>query len=217
MWLGLSATGNIGADKLIARNVVVNKVSAKIQMLDGKLEVKDLRADLLGGRHTGEWKVDFTSDPPRYTMNGMLDRVALGQFTTAMDNAWITGVATAKYRIDAFGVTPAELSASATGTLEIEASNGLLRPLVLSEGDSPLQMRHLTASLVLHASKFEIQEGALDSESTQYQLTGTASLGRVLNLKLTRDGAPGFNITGTLTQPRVTPLPAPNAQAALRR
>jgi hypothetical protein len=215
--LALNATGKISADKLTVRSLVVNKVFAKVQMQEGKLKVEEARADLLGGRHTGEWKADFTSEPPRYTLSGMLDRVALGQFTTAMDNAWITGVATAKYRIDAFGVTPAELSASATGTLEIEASNGLLRPLVLSEGDSPLQMRHLTASLVLHASKFEIQEGALDTESTQYQLTGTASLGRVLNLKLTRDGAPGFNITGTLTQPRVTPLAAPNAQAALRR
>lgn len=216
IWLGLNAIGKITADKLTVRNLVVNKVSATVQMQDGKLKVEEVRADLLGGRHTGEWKADFTSQPPRYTVSGMLDRAALGQFAAAIDNAWITGVATAKYRVDASGLTAGELFASATGTLQIEARNGLLRPLVLSVGDGPLQMRHLTASLLLRAGKFEIQEGDLETESTQYQLTGTASLGRVLNLKLTRDGAPGFNITGTLTQPRVAPLAAPNAQAALR-
>jgi hypothetical protein len=215
--LGLNATGKITADKLTVHDGLVNKVSAEVQVQGGKLEVKNLRADLLAGRHLGDWKADFTSQPPHYSASGVLDRVALGQFATAMDNAWITGVVTAKYRLDASGLTLGELLASATGTLQIEARNGLLRPVVLSEGDGPLQMRHLAANLALRAGKFEIQEGNLETERTRYQLSGTASLGRVLNLKLTRDGAPGFNITGTLTQPRVTPLAAPNAQAALRR
>jgi hypothetical protein len=214
--LALDATGNLSADKLVVRGVVAAKVSAKVQMEEGKLELKDLRADLLGGRHLGDWKADFTSQPPRYTVSGGVDRLALGQLATAMDNAWVTGVATAKYRVDASGLTPSELLNSATGTLQIEARNGLLRPAVLSEGEGPLQMRHLIASLALRAGKFEIQSGDLETENAPYQLTGTASLGRVLNLKLSRDGAPGFNITGTLTQPRVAPLAAPNAQAALR-
>jgi hypothetical protein len=38
-----------------------------------------------------------------------------------------------------------------------------------------------------------------------------------LNLKLTHDGIPGFSITGTLTQPRITPLATPSAQVALQR
>jgi hypothetical protein len=214
--LVLDATGNLSADKIVVRGVIVNKVSAKVQMQGGKLEVKDLRAELLGGRHLGGWSVDLTAQPPRYTINGSLDHVALGQLAAAMDNAWITGVAAAKYQMNASGLTASELLASASGTLQIEARDGLLRSVVLSEGDGPLQMRHLNASLALREGEFEIQEGGLETEVAQYQLTGTASLGRVLNLKLTRDGSPGFNITGTLTQPRLTPLVAPNAQAALR-
>ncbi|MGH9500239.1 MAG: AsmA family protein [Terriglobales bacterium] len=214
--LGLNATGTISADKVTARNLVASKVSARVEARDGKLEIKDLRADLLGGRHSGEWKADFTSERPRYTISGTLDRVALGRFATAVDNAWLAGVATAKYRIDAAGLTPGDLLTSAAGTVQIEARNGLLRPLVLSEGGGPLQMHSLNASLALRGGKFEIEQGGLDTEEGRYQLTGTASPGHV-NLRLTRDGAPSFNITGTLTQPRVTPVAAPNAQAALRR
>jgi AsmA family len=215
--LGLDASGNLSADKVLLHAVVANQVSAKVQMKSGKLEITDLRADLLGGRHLGDWKVDFTSQPPRYTINGEVDRLALGQLAAAIDNAWITGTATGKYQIDASGFTPAELSASAIGTLQIDARNGVLRPVVLSMGDGPVQMRHLVGGLSLRAGQFDIQHGDLETEIAHYQLTGTASLGRVLNLKLSRDGAPGFNITGTLTQPRVTPLAAPSAQAALRR
>ena len=214
--LALNVNGTLSVDRVVVHNVIANKGSARVQLQDGKLEIKDLRAELLGGHHAGEWKVDFTTQPPSYTLSGGVDRLVLGQFATAIDNAWISGVASAKYRLNAVGLTLGELLASATGTLQIEARNGQLRPMVLSEGDGPLQMRHLAASLVLREGKFEIQEGDLETETAQYQLTGTASLGRVLNLKLSHGGAPGFNITGTLTQPRVTPVAAPNAQAALQ-
>jgi hypothetical protein len=37
-----------------------------------------------------------------------------------------------------------------------------------------------------------------------------------LNLKLTREGAPGFNVTGTLTEPHVSPTVSPETQAELK-
>jgi hypothetical protein len=48
-----------------------------------------------------------------------------------------------------------------------------------------------------------------------YQLSGTASWSRVLDIKLAREGVRGFNITGTLNQPHVT-LTTPETQAALK-
>ena len=215
--LALDATGTLSADKISVHGVVVNKASAKVQLQNGKLEIKDLRAELLGGHHVGEWKADFTSLPPRYSATGAVDRLALGQLATAMNNPWITGSATAKYRIEASGLATGELLRSAAGTLHIDVRDGLLRHVVLSEADGPLQMRRLAATLVLQEGKFDIQDGHLETPADNYQLSGTASLARVLNLKLAREGAPGFSITGTLTQPHVTPLAAANAQAALRR
>lgn len=215
--LPLNATGNLTADKIVLHNITVNKVSAKVQLHEGKLEVRDLRAEFLGGRHLGELNADFTALPPHYSASGALERVALGQFAPATNNAWIAGLGVAKYRVEASGIAPGDVLASATGTLQIEARNGVLRPVVLAQGEGPLQMRFLTASLALRQGQFEVLEGKLETERAPYRLTGTASLGRVLNLKLTRDGVPGFSITGTLTQPRITPLATPGAQVALQR
>jgi hypothetical protein len=77
-------------------------------------------------------------------------------------------------------------------------------------------MQRLAAQLSLHNGKFEIQEGKLDTPTGIFQVSGTASLTRVLNLKLTREGAPGFNVTGTLTEPHVSPIVSPETQAELK-
>jgi hypothetical protein len=214
--VALHASGKLSADKIVVRGVVVSKVSSTIQLQDGKIEFKDLRAELLGGRHVGDWKVDFTSQPPRYSGNGVLDHLALGDLASVMNNAWITGVANAKYQVDASGLAPSELLASATGTSQVEVTNGTFPHIMLTENRA-LQVQRLTAHFTIRAGDFAIQDGFLQTAGDEYRLIGTASLARSLDLKLTRDGAPGFNITGTLTQPRVTPLAAANAQAALRR
>jgi hypothetical protein len=70
--------------------------------------------------------------------------------------------------------------------------------------------------LRLHDGKFEIEEGKLQTPSSIYQLSGTASLNRVLDIKLAREGARGFNVTGTLSQPHVVMNPTPETQAALK-
>jgi hypothetical protein len=47
-------------------------------------------------------------------------------------------------------------------------------------------------------------------------LSGTASLGQILDLKLARSGAPGFSITGTVTKPRVAPSTIQETEAVLK-
>jgi hypothetical protein len=217
--MALKANGRLSADKIVVHTTLVaGKVSSTVQVQDGKIEFKDLRADLLGGRHVGEWKTDFTSQPPRYTFSGVLDRVALSQLATSTSSPWITGTgtATAKYQVDASGLAPSELLVSATGTSQVELINGAFPLIILVEHDG-LKVQHLIARLALRAGRVEVQDGHMETAGDEYQLSGTASLDRILNLKLTRDSAPGFSITGTLAQPRVTPLAAANAQAALRR
>jgi hypothetical protein len=112
------------------------------------------------------------------------------------------------------GLDAAELFASATGTLKVDARDGLLLHVVVDEG--PLQMHRFAASLSLHEGKFEIHEGTLQTSTGAYQLSGTASLTRMLDLKLTREGIPGFNVTGTVMEPRVSPIVSPDTQAELK-
>ncbi len=214
--LTVHAAGKLTANRVVVRKLVANRVSANVELDKGKLRLSDLRGDVLGGRHAGEWQADFTVKPPEYSGSGVLERIALNQLSESMNDDWITGSATATYRAKASGLDATALFASAISTLKVDARDGLLRHFALAEGTGPLQMHRLAVHLSLHDGKFEIQEGKLETPAGIYQVSGTASLTRILNLKLTQAGAAGFNVTGTLMEPHVSPILTPETQAALK-
>ena len=214
--LTVHAAGRLTADRVVIRKLAGTRVSAELELGEGKLRLSDLRGDVLGGRHVGEWEADFTAESPEYSGSGTLERVALNQLSESMNDDWVTGSAAATYRVKASGLDATELFASASSTLTVNARDGLLRHVALAEGSGPLQMHRLAVRLFLHDSKFEIQEGKLETPAGVYRVSGTASLTRILNLKLTQEGAPSFNITGTLTEPHVSPILTPETRAALK-
>ena len=212
--LRVNAVGKIAANHVLIHKLAASKVSANVELNAGRLRLSDLHAGILGGNHLGEWKADFATKPPQYTLSGTLGQVALTQLADAMNDGWISGSATATYHASASGLTASELLASATGTLQVQARDGVLPHIVLTEG--PLAMRRLAARLVLREGKFEIEDGKLETSDGSYQVSGTVSLDRMVNLKLVREGAPGFNITGSLTAPHVSQAANPETRAALK-
>ncbi len=212
----LHAVGRITASRVLIHNLAANRASAEVELEQGRLQLSKLRADLLGGRHTGEWQVDFTVTPPTYQGNGTLERIALGQIADAMNDPWITGTANVEYRADTLGWTRAELQSHADASFQVEARDGSLPHLTLAGDSTPLRVNRFVGRLLLRDGKFEINPGKLQTPDGIYQLSGTASPGRVLDFKLARDGTRGFNITGTLHQPRVAATSAPETQAALK-
>jgi len=214
--LTVNAVGKLAANRVVVRKLVGNRVSATVELNKGKVRLSDLRGDVLGGKHLGEWEADFTAKPPAYGGSGTVERIALDQLSEAMKDDWITGSATTTYRVKTSGLDAGELFASATSTLWVDARDGVLRHVALAEGNGPLQMHRLAARMFLRNGKFEIQQGKLETPAATYQLNGTASLTRVLDLKLTREGAAGFNITGTVMEPHVSAIVAPETRAALK-
>ena len=214
--LTLGTTGKLTVDRVTIQNLVATRVSAQVALDGGRLRLSNLRADLLGGKHLGEWTADFTVKPPEYSGTGTLQRVDLRELAEAMHDGWITGTAFADYRASASGVDAAELLPSAKANLRVEAHDGSLPHIALAEGNEPLHIHRLVGNFVLRDGRFEIQQGKLETAGGIYQLSGTASLTRTLDLKLVRDGAPGFNITGPLTEPRVAPVKAQETRAALK-
>ena len=63
----LHAIGKLTANPVVIHNLVANRVSAEVELEQGRLQLSDLRGDVLGGRHSGEWQVDFTVNPPPFT------------------------------------------------------------------------------------------------------------------------------------------------------
>jgi len=210
------AAGHISADKLLVRGLLATKVSANLALENGTVIASELHADLLGGKHTGEWKANFLAKPPVYTGRGKLDHFTLGQLAEEMHDGWVTGTASAGYQTTASGLSATELFSSVDASLQVEARDGTLPHIELGEQAGPLHLKHLSARLILHDRIFEIQDGRLETPGGTYQLSGTASFGQTLDLKLARSGATGFNITGTLTRPRVAPATIQETEAVLK-
>jgi hypothetical protein len=212
----LHAVGRLAVDRMLIHKLVATGISANTELEDGKLRLSDLRGNVLGGRHTGEWKADFTVKPPKYTGSGTFEHAALGQLADAMHDGWISGTASASYEAAGSGWNVADLLTSANASLQIEAQDARLPHIVLGGTTAPLQVQRFIGQFVVRGGKLEIQNGRIETASGNYQMNGTASFARDLDITLSRDGGHGFNITGTLTEPRVAPVVAPETRAALK-
>jgi len=212
----VNASGKVNADHMIIGKVKASSVRADMELKKGKLCISAFRANLLGGRHDGEWQADFTVQPPQYRGTGSFQHVQLERLADSMNGDWITGTAIVSYQVSTSGLTASELSSSATANLQISVSEGSLPHLMLADTGTPLQMSHLAAQLRLRDAKVEIQTGQIETGLDVFHLSGSASLAQILDLQLTRDDASGFSITGTLSQPHVSQLAPSESRAALK-
>jgi hypothetical protein len=180
------------------------------------LRILGLHADVLGGRHEGSWTLDFTSKAPSYKGEGSFDHVALARLADLMRDGWVNGTASATYQASATGWSTTELFNSADAVLQVKLENGAFPHIVLANGAGGLRASRFVGKVALRNSRLEFSESKLDMASGIYQVSGVASLGRTLNVKLTRDGAHGYEITGPLNAPRVARIEPPEARAALK-
>jgi hypothetical protein len=212
----LHAVGKFTATRVLIHNLLANQVSVGVELDQSVLKLSNLEGDVLGGRHTGNWQVDFTVNPPAYRGRGTLDYVELGQIADAMHDNWIAGTASVEYHAESSGWSRADLLANVNAGFQVEAHDTSLPHLTLAGESDPLRISELAGRLLLRDGKFEIEQGKLQTPANIYQLSGTASMNRVIDIKLARDGARAFNITGTLSQPHVAAGTAADTQAALK-
>jgi len=212
----IHASGQLKANHVLIGKLSGTNLSANIDLDEGQLRVSDLHGDILGGKHEGEWLADFTVMPPVYKGSGTLDHVSLPEVAKAMHDGWVTGTASARYRLTSMGFSTGELLHSADASLMVDVHDGSLPHISLASGTGPLQVRRLQAQIILQDGKFKIREGKLECPGSIYQFSGSASLGQILDVKLVRDSSHGFSITGTVTEPRVTPT-TQETQAALKQ
>jgi hypothetical protein len=209
------ATGAVAADRLVVRNLLAERVSAKVALEGGQLRLSDLRADVFGGKQRGEWRADFTARPPVYSGSGTIDSATLNQLAEAMRENWITGTVSAKYQIAFAGFSAAQLMDSAKGDLHFNMRDGLFPHVLVAS--APLQVRRFTGTLAIRKGEMELEGAALDSPGTSYAVTGRVSSNKKLDLKLVPEGSPGLTVTGTLSDPRVAPIHRAETQTALKR
>jgi AsmA family/AsmA-like C-terminal region len=216
VFMDLDASGRVSAKRLVLGSLTGTQVTANLQLQKGKLRIADLRCEVLRGKHAGEWTADFTTKPPIYTGGGTLERVSLGQVAETMHDGWITGGGSATYHVTASGYTMGELLDSAEGGAQFEMRDGILPHIELTSGNGPLHVRRFKGQVTLRDGVFAIKEGKLQAASGIYEVSGTASLGRKLSIRIAQDGSHAFNVTGTVEEPSVVLVSGPETQAALK-
>ena len=87
----IHAAGRLTAGRVLIHNLVANRVSSQVELEQGHLQLSNLRAEVLGGQHAGQWLVDFTVNPPACRGTGTLEKIALVQVADVMHDSWITG------------------------------------------------------------------------------------------------------------------------------
>jgi hypothetical protein len=209
------ASGRVTAEHLLVQDLDASRVSANVSLDSGKLLISDLNADLLGGKHQGEWRADFSVKPAVCNGSGSMAAISLARLADAMKDPWIAGTANASYELK--GTCPADFWTSAEGTLQFDVTDGILTHVSLAEDAGPLRVTRLSGKARLQAGKLEIKDAKLDSPGGTFLVNGTASLKRELDLKLATapNGVPvvGYTITGTLAEPRVSRSAGAETQA----
>ena len=213
-FLAMHGKGTLSADQVVIHQLTAHRVSAVVELENGRLHLSNLQGEILGGKHHGDWTADFTGNVPVYRGTGVLEEAELGELATAMHDNWVSGTATANYRATASGITAAELLSSANASLQIEARDGFFPHLALTGGSGSLRMNHFAGRLLLRDRQIEVDPGKLATPGGIYQIGGTVSLAGVLDLKLLREGTHSFSVTGTLAAPLV--LQVPETRAALK-
>lgn len=212
------ASGRVTTQQLLAQGLAATHVSANVSLDSGKLQISELNADFLGGKHRGEWRTDFRAKPTVCIGSGSVTGISLARLADAMKDQWIAGTANTSYEVK--GTCPAEFWTLAEGTLQFDVRDGTLPHISLAEDMGALKVTRFSGKARLQAGRLDIKDAKLDSVGGKFLVSGTASWKRDLDMKLARipsgGAASAYTITGTLAEPRVIRLAGPETQARLK-
>ncbi len=212
----IDATGSVTIGKLVLKGVPAQKVTANLAITPQGFSLTGIKAEVFGGKYTGQLSSDFRGGTPVYESKGKLQGIAFNNISALMKDDWASGKVNITYSGKAAGWKSDELLSSAAGTANFEWRDGTFRHIELDSPGKPLQFRAFTGAMELKDATLTLAESKLQAQKGIYQVSGTASLERELKLTLARDGAPSFSVSGPLEKPRVAPVKQPQTQADLK-
>ncbi len=212
----LHAEGKLTIGRLLVKSLAATHVSARAHLSGGRLVLDDVQGEVLGGRHRGAWRADFTGPEPVYSGKGSLQGASMEQLARLMRDPWATGTVDADYDAALRGWTAAELAATSAGSGRFTWKNGSLNRALLPGTAVPLRVRRFAGQLSMRESRLTIPEARLESPAGEFTVTGSATFSRQLDLRVARGSSRAFAVTGTLAQPQVSAVALPQTEAALR-
>ena len=211
-----TAAGTVAIDKLILGGAVCTRFSGNLDLEKAKFSLTNVHGNLLGGQTAANVKADFSVRPPAYSGTGDFDRVSLSSIAELMRTGWIDGEGSANFRFTTSGWSLQDLLKQADLDANFSIKDGEFPHVLLSENAQPLHSSVFSGQLVFRDGTFSLDDTELVSDNGVFNVSGTASLAGDLDLKMTGENSGGYNVSGTLDQTRVSPIPNPPTQAALK-
>lgn len=201
------AQGKVSVDRLMLGNTLCMRFSSDLILDEGRVTLSGSKGEVLGGNISGNWEANFAAKPPTYTGSGNLENVSLEEVSDLMHDGWIAGTGTAKYDFQAAGWTLRDVLDSAELNADFSLIDSSFAHVVLTRTSGPLQAGNFSGTLRLRQSEFSFEDSKLETANSVYTVSGTASLSGELNLRLAAEGTPGFMLSGTVSQTRVSTNP----------
>ncbi len=204
------ARGTFSAGQLIVARLPLEKFTSHIEVSDRELLVTHISAKLGGGAVDGEWRVNWSGSPSRYTATGSLTGVAVERLAPAppapnveLLNAWITGKLDGKYSFHFEGKNEAEMLLSAAGRADFTIANGNSHTLSL-EPPKPFRFQSLQGTLELDKQTLRVLPSKFRADNRIYELSGTVTLAdKQAKLRVSNGGA-RWDFTGDLSKPQLS-------------
>jgi hypothetical protein len=211
----LHALGHIAAARVLIGSLTASDVTAALEVNSGAVSLKDIHADMLGGRHTGNWDGDFTAQPPKFFGSGNVSKLAMAQVASLMHDAWATGTLDGQYTLGLTGLDAAALRDSTTGSASFRWTAGTLRHITLESKATPLTFSTMSGQIAIRNGTITCDDCKMQAAGQLYTVKGNATFARDLDFHLTTLGAGAYAISGPLEKPRVEAVPVPASEAKL--
>jgi hypothetical protein len=212
----LNVRGKLSADQLSLHSLIATHITAGIVLDHGQLQVSDLRADVLGGKHIGNWTANWNQRPPVYSGTGAIAAASLSQVSKLTHQDWVSGGGGGSYELQFTGTTSSDIRQSAVGQLVFDVQDGAFTRLRAIAG-APLRFHRFRGQLSLNAGTFTLQEGKLDAPSGIYQVSGSMPFTGKLDFRLAENPDSVRIIRGTLASPEIERAKTQPTEAKLKK
>lgn len=203
----LAASGHISARRLTLGTVSGSAFDTAFTIANGILELKDTRADLLGGAVSGAWKIDFRGAEPKYASAGTVTRFQAEKLAPLLKASLGSGSLGMGYNLRMAGLESDALAHSATAEITFVWTGGALR---ISPDGKPLRVITGEGKATLDQAGWTISASKWTTPTGVFQLSGTASRDSALALEFTQQDGAVSKVSGTLLKPQTnTPAPPP--------
>lgn len=209
------AKGKISARRLTLKSLAATRVDVDFTLNQGKLELKNLESELLGGGYAGAWSVDFTAQKPVFESSGTFSKTAVAQIAALTKDAWGTGQLSGSYKVKFEGIDPAQLAKSIEGDCDFSWRDGLLRHLMLDGKAGPVKFPLWSGHCRLTPQGLIVSESKLQAAGSIYGVSGTIKPSRDMRLEFVRGDGTAYQVTGTLDKPQVAATKASRTAEAL--